>query len=368
MFFKKLGNTSVEIPAIGQGAGGNDNYSDSHRIKVLRYGIELGMNLIDTAEAYGDGHSEEVVGKVIAGQREKVFVATKFSPEHNRYNDVIRALEGSLRRLKTDYVDLYQIHWPNPTVPLRETVDALSSLKASGKVINIGVCNFSLDNLIEAQTMLDGKIVSNQVEYNLFGRTIEKDILPYSEQNGMAVLAYNPLYRGGTSLQAILDKLAMKYYKTPVQIILNWLVSHTVVIPLQGTMSLEHVKENALAADFTMEEEDIKMISQISMQEVVEVPTDRIRVVATDSKLLVATMEEALENRLSLEPSPQELAKDILENGILKPVRLMPSTDTTGRYDYDLLRGQIRYWAWVIAYKGKKPIPAIIEEFRIRES
>lgn len=357
---KRFGN--IVIPAIGQGAGGGDGSSDSHRIKVLRYGIELGMNLIDTAEAYGDGHSEEVVGKAIMEQREKVFVATKFSSEHNRYNDVIRALEGSLRRLNTDYVDLYQIHWPNPTIPLKETIDALTALKASGKVINVGVCNFSLDNLIEAQTLFDGKIFSNQIEYNLCDRIIENDIIPYSEQNEIAILAYNPLYQRRTSVQAILNKLAMKYDKTPVQIILNWLVSHTTVIPLQGTMSLEHTKENALAADFTMVEEDIVTINRFCMTKAVEVPTDRIRVVATDSKILCATMKEALENRFNLEPSPQELARDILDHGLLKPVRLIPSTDATGRYDYDLIRGQIRYWAWIIAHGSEVPIAAYINE------
>ena len=358
---KKFG--SIVLPVIGQGAGGGNSSGDSHWIETLRYGIELGINLIDTAEDYGDGHSEEIVGKAISGQREKVFVATKFSPEHSRYDDVIKALEGSLRRLNTDYVDLYQIHWPNPSIPLKETLDALATLKASGKVINVGVCNFSLDNLIEAQKLFEGRIFSNQVEYNLCDRTIEKNIIPYSQQNEIAVLAYNPSYHGRISLRDILNKLAKKYEKTPVQIILNWLALQPNVILLQGTKSLEHVKQNAMSINFTMEEEDIETISRISEEKVVHVHVDKIRVIITNSKILYTTMEEALLNRLNLQPSIHDLAKDILSNKILKPVRLVQTTDPSGKYEYDLIRGKIRFWAWIIAYGKEVPITAYINDF-----
>ena len=362
MYLKTLGDTSTQISAIGQGAGGHDDLNEKQRIEVLRYGIEMGMTLIDTAEDYGDGLSEEIVGKAIAGQRENVFVATKFSPEHNRYNDVIRALEGSLRRLNTDYVDLYQIHWPNSAVPLGETIDALVTLKNLGKVIHVGVCNFSLANLMEAQMVFDGRIVSEQVEYNLFDRYIENDVMPYCEENGMFIMAYNPLYRRNALMENTLNEFAAKYDKTPAQIILNWLVSHPPVVPLVGGVTIQHIKENATAADFTIGEEDLAILDQIHKPKVVEVPTDRIRVIVTDSKVLYTTMEDALENTMNLEPSVPELASDILKNGILKPPRLVPTAVPDGKYDYDLIRGKMRFWAWIMAYGPDVPIPAYIGE------
>jgi len=354
---------SAILPAIGQGAGGTSPCSDSDRIKALQYGIEIGLNLIDTAEDYGDGHSEEIVGRAITGRREKVFVATKFSPEHSHYDDVIKALEGSLKRLNTDYVDLYQIHWPNLSVPVKETLYALATLKASGKIKYIGVSNFSLDNLIEAQKLFEGEIFSNQIEYNLCERAIEEDIIPYSQQNKIAVLAYNPLYRGRITVRYLLDTLAKKYEKTSVQVILNWLTLKPNVIPIQASNNLEHIKQNAISIDFTMEKKDIETINRVSESKIFQVSTEKIRVIITDSKIKYTTIEDALLNKLNLQPNIHELAKDILTKKILKPIRLVPTTDSNGRYKYDLIRGKMRFWAWILAYGKDKPIPAYVNDF-----
>src|SRR3990170_775830 len=189
MEIKNLGNTGTMVPEMGLGTW---NYSGG--VEPLRKGIELGACLIDTAEGY---HTEDVVGKAIKGIRNKVFVATKVSGRHLGYDDVLKAAEGSLHLLGTDYIDLYQIHWPNSRFPIKETMRAMEKLVDSGLVIYIGVSNFLTDELKEAQSFLRNyPIVSNQVLYNLNNRGIERDLLPYCEKHQITIIAYTPLDNG----------------------------------------------------------------------------------------------------------------------------------------------------------------------------
>lgn len=371
---KQLGKSPTRIPAIGQGCMGiggylsRDSASDDAQIRSLRLGIELGMNFIDTAEAYGNGHSEELVGHAIRGMRDNVFIATKFSPEHNSFENVLKSAEASLQRLQTDYIDLYQVHWPNPRVPISETMRAMSRLLGEGKIKYVGVSNFSLKELKEAQAALpENEIVSIQVEYNLFDRSIESGILPYCEGESMTTIAYSPLDQGkvaGARRIKTLQDIADKYGKTPAQITLNWLISHSSVIAIPKAAKTEHIKENASAADFKLAEEDFTEIGRVFAQEPVRVPTDRICVVpgGQGNRPVYRTVEEALKNRLGFVPSPAELAQDIRKGNVLKPVRVIKSADKTGRYDYDLVEGRVRYWAWVIAYNGEKPVPVLLRD------
>lgn len=180
---KKLSRTDIDVPVIGMGTwklGGlytPDYRDDEKAIESLKAGIELGLSLIDTAEMYGAGHTEELVGKAVQGVRERVFIATKVLPEHLSYDEVLRAAERSLKRLDTDYIDLYQIHAPNPNIPIIETMRAMETLADKGKIRFIGVSNFSLELLKQAQECLSKyQIVSNQVEYNLLDKRIERDL------------------------------------------------------------------------------------------------------------------------------------------------------------------------------------------------
>ncbi len=354
------------------GIGGylsRDSQQDDTFVRALQQGIELGMTFIDTAEGYGNGHSEELVGRAIRGIRDKVFIATKFSPEHNSYKYVLKSAAESLQRLATDYIDLYQLHWPTPKVPLSETMRALKQLLKEGKIRYAGVCNVSLKGFKEARAdMAPEDIVSIQIEYNLFDRTIENNILPYCQSEGMTAIAYSPLDQGniasGDNRIKVLQKIADKYGRTMAQVALNWLVSHPPVITIPKATNPQHIQENASSADFELSEEDIGKINEVFTKGGLEVPTDRIRVITggQGNRKAYQTIEEALENRLGFTPSPEELAHDIREGDALKPVRVIKSTDKTGRYDYDLTEGRIRYWAWVIAYNGEKPIPVLIRD------
>ena len=375
MQYKEIGKRHIKIPAIGQGCMGiggylsKDSLQDDNQVKALRLGIELGMTFLDTAEAYGNGHSEEIVGRAVEGIRDKVFIATKVSPEHLSYDALLRSAEGSLRRLKTDYIDLYQVHWPNPKIPISETMRTMECLLKEGKIRYVGVSNFSLRELKEAQVVLsENEIVSVQAEYNLFDRTIENSILPYCEREGIITIAYSPLDQGkiasGDKRIKSLQKIANKYNRTMAQVALNWLISHHSVIAIPKSTNPEHIKENATVADFVLLNEDFREISKIFTQKCVHVPVDRIRVISggQGNRQVYQTVEEAIENKLGFVPSPMDLAHDIQKGEVLKPVRVIRSTYKTSNYDFDLIEGRIRYWAWVIAHNGEKPIPVYIRD------
>jgi len=276
--YRELGRTGWKVPVLGQGTWGiggfhsRDDSRDSEAIAALRLGIELGMTLIDTAEAYGAGHSEEVVGKAIAGLKAGVFVATKVSPEHLSYESVIKSAKASLSRLNIKTIDLYQVHWPNPRIPIKETMRAMERLVKDGLVRFIGVSNFSVSEMEEAMASLAREeIVSNQVEYSLLERSIEHDLLPFCEREKITVIAYSPLARGKLSEPKkylekhkadVLQTLADKYGKTPSQIALNWVVRRPSVIAIPKAVKLEHVKENAGSVGWSMDSDDYDVLSR----------------------------------------------------------------------------------------------------------
>ena len=373
MRYKKINHGEPEISVIGQGTMGiggyltRDESRDEDWIKTLRLGIKLGMTLIDTAEVYGAGHSEELVGRAVQGMRERVFIATKFSPEHARYQDVILSAERSLQRLRTEYIDLYQIHWPNPALSIEESMEAMRDLLKSGKIRYIGVSNFSLSQLKEAQQVLgEIPIFSNQTEYNLFDRFVEKDILPYCEKENIYLIAYSPLNQGSivdVKQGMLLQNLAEKYQKTAAQIVLNWLVSHRSVVAIPKATREVYVKENAAAADFIMSKEDYDEIGKVYAKEPLYVPVKEINVSVQGqgARRTYQTLKEALANSLNFVPSPHDLAVYMRAHPEeeIKPVRLRYAA-IGAEYEFELVEGRIRYWAWVIAHKGEKSIPAYI--------
>ncbi|MDV3278369.1 MAG: aldo/keto reductase, partial [Nitrososphaerales archaeon] len=224
MEYRTIGKTGEKISTIGMGTWKLGTIRSSkerlEQMDSLRRGIELGINLIDTAEAYG---SEPLVAEVIKDRRDSVFVATKVWPNHLHHDDVLEACKGSLQRLGIKQIDLYQVHWPNPRIPIRETMNAMEKLVRDGLVRYIGVSNFSVEQTKGAQDALTkSELVSNQVEYSLNQRSIEADILPYCEKQGMTVIAYSPLGSGSIPASHVPRAILTKYNATPAQAILNW--------------------------------------------------------------------------------------------------------------------------------------------------
>jgi diketogulonate reductase-like aldo/keto reductase len=245
MDFTELGDTGVKLPEIGLGTW---DYRGGEA--PIKKAVELGACLIDTAEIYG---TEEAVGAAIKGIRDEVFVATKVSGRNLRYEQVLNAAEASLKRLGIDTIDLYQIHWPDPAVPIAETMAAMEKLADDGKVRFIGVSNFYVNNLEEAAAALTRhKIAANQVKYSLLQRGIEEDTLAYCEKNRITVIAYSPLARGqltttrlikNRSALATLQRIAAETGKTMAQVALNWCIAKPGVIAIPKTDKVERVVE-----------------------------------------------------------------------------------------------------------------------------
>ncbi len=269
MDFKELGRTAVKIPVIGMGTWGiggdsfKDTAGDNEAIRALRKAIELGMNLIDTAELYGAGHTEELVGEAIKPfPREQLFIVSKVWLDNLRYADVLKAAEKSLKRLQTDWIDLYLIHFPNPRIPLRETVEAMEKLVERNLVRFIGVSNFDISQMEEARSYLSkNEIVTNQVEYNLLDRSVERDVLPYCVQQQMTVMAYTPLAKGGLSRNEFLQEIGKRYEKTAAQVALNWLIAKENIIAIPKAVNLDHLEQNAGAIGWRLSKDDIEHIS-----------------------------------------------------------------------------------------------------------
>lgn len=260
MLHKPLPQTKVTLPEIGLGTW---NYHGG--VEPLRKGIEAGAAFIDTAESYG---SESVVGEAIAGRRSGVFLATKVSPSHFRYEAVIQAAEQSLRTLRIDYLDLYQLHEPNAGIPIAETMAAMEHLVDAGKVRFIGVSNFSAAELRAAQRVMGKhRIVANQVRYNLVDRTIEPELLPYCQAEGIMVIAYSPLAREFSRIrdadpQGVLDQIARETGKTPAQVAINWCLVKDSVVAIPKGNSVAHVLENCGASDWRLTEEQMKRLNE----------------------------------------------------------------------------------------------------------
>jgi diketogulonate reductase-like aldo/keto reductase len=273
-----FGRVKEKVSAVGFGTwklGGGwwtkDSSKDDEAIKAIVLAMELGSTFVDTAEAYGDGHSEELTAKAIGFFRKNVsadkdiFVATKVAPEHLGYEDVIRCCEASLRRLELKQVDLYQIHWPNSRIPIAETMRAFEYLVDTGKIRYIGVSNFSVDQFEEAQSSLRKyEIQSNQVSYSYFDRNPERELLGYCNKNNVTLIAYSPLGKGkvsgSDSKMRVVDELVSKYKKTRAQILLNWLLSKGNVLPIPKASKPEHIKQNCESADFQLTDEDCQLL------------------------------------------------------------------------------------------------------------
>lgn len=273
---KLLGDTGLEIPEIGLGT-----WRYSGGIEPLRAGVRLGASLIDTAEMY---RTESNVGKAINEIQDQVFVATKVWGTNLKYDDVLRAAEQSMQRLRVNIIDLYQIHWPNSRIPIRETMKAMEQLVDRGLVKYIGVSNFSVGELDEAMSVMENyPIVSNQVIYNLKKREIERDILPFCLERNISIFAYTPLADGSLAKSAsskmtnrvsrllhkegsdspVIESIKAQSDKSFAQIALNWCISHAGVIAIPKSNSVERTVENCGASGWSLTTEQIDALESI---------------------------------------------------------------------------------------------------------
>jgi diketogulonate reductase-like aldo/keto reductase len=261
MRFKQLGRTGEKIPEIGIGTWKMGGRAEEE-IDAIREGIRLGMGLVDTAEMYAN---EVLVGEAVEGRR--AFMATKVSPQHFRYDSVISSCKASLERLGLAQIDLYQLHWPNNSVPIAETMSAMEHLVDTGMIRHIGVSNFSVEELEEAQAaMKKYEIVSNQVEYSILVREIEEELLGYCQKSGITIIAYSPLARGavfdkGAQQYGTLGRIAERRGKSIGQVALNWVVSKRGVVAIPKASDIGHLRDNAGGSGWKLSRDEIAEIS-----------------------------------------------------------------------------------------------------------
>lgn len=271
MRYRRLFDGSL-IPVIGLGTwrmGGGmepDLSQDELVLQALRTALNMGYTHIDTAEMYGGGHTEELIGQVICDfERSSLFITSKVWHTNLKYADVLKACERSLRRLGTDYLDLYLIHWPEASVPLVETFRGLNELIATGKVRYIGVSNFDLDLLIEAANLSETPLVTNQVPFSLSNRSYAQNgVLDYCLQKRIILTAYTPVNRGRMEAVEQLSMVARRIGVTPAQVALSWLVSQPYIITIPKSLDSGHLRENLEAADLILGEEELAILGDLS--------------------------------------------------------------------------------------------------------
>ena len=252
------------VPVLGQGTWnmGDERARREEEIAALSLGIDLGLTLMDTAEMYGDGDSEELVGETIAGRRDEVFLVSKVLPQNASRKGTVRACEDSLRRLGTDRIDLYLLHWRGG-IPLEETLGAFEALVAAGKIRHWGVSNFDPGDMAELLELAGGPaIATNQVLYNIARRGIEWDLLPMCQRLGIPVIAYSPIEQGRMVRHAEVQRIARERGVGPAQIALAWVLRQPGVMAIPKASTPAHVRENAAALAVRLTDDDLARLDR----------------------------------------------------------------------------------------------------------
>jgi len=253
------------VPALGQGSArlAQGRHPKAIEEEALRTGLSLGMTLIDTSDDYSGGRSEKLIGDVIAGQRNRVFLISKLSPSDVTGNRMARACEASLSRLGTDHLDLYLLHWPGPNTDFAQVVVGFENLRATGKIRAWGVSNFTVRQMEDLFSIPQGdRCATNQVPYSIVDRRIEHDLLPWCEQHGMPVMAYSPLGGPGASVlrDRTLARIGESHGCSGAAVALAWAIRSGTVIAIPESGSVAHVKENAVALSLTLTPQELQTL------------------------------------------------------------------------------------------------------------
>ena len=264
---RTFGSTKRQVAVIGQGTWYDERQDHASAIAALRKGLDLGMNHIDTAEMYGSGTAERIIGEAIAGRRDEIFLVSKVLPENASRNGTIEACDRSLERLRTNRLDCYLLHWRGQH-PLEDTIAGFDQLQQDGKILSWGVSNFDVPDLEEARAIAgEGRIACNQVLYHLKERAIEHAVLPWCEKHGVAVTAYSPFGHGEfpgprTAGGRCLKQIAEAHSATPRQVALRFLLQRPLSFAIPKASSPEHAAENAGAGDLYLTKSELTQIDQ----------------------------------------------------------------------------------------------------------
>jgi diketogulonate reductase-like aldo/keto reductase len=252
----------ISVFGLGTWMMGENDKKRADEVAALKLGLDLGATLIDTAEMYGDGVAEEIVGDAIAGRRDGLFIVSKVLPENASRKDTIAACEGSLKRLRTDRIDLYLLHWRGST-PLQHTLDAFLQLQRDGKIRHWGASNFDTDDMEELLALPGGDgCATNQVLYNLKRRRIEYDLVPLCRARDIPIMAYSPIEQGRLLGAAALKEIASRHDASTAQVALAWLLGKPATIVIPKATSPAHMRENFGALDLNLTDDDLKVLDR----------------------------------------------------------------------------------------------------------
>ena len=362
----------MNLPLIGIGTSGYGGYfsqSANHLesgdfIDLLILGHELGARVVDTAESYAAGATEEIIGSLPSHIKNDFFIMSKFSPENSSYKRMRDSLHNSLRRLKRDYIDVYMPHWPSADVNVLEVMDGLMRLVDEGKVMNIGVSNYSMKQYLQAYSHTNHKVKFVQSEYGPFERAVEEDLLPIVIANNGTYVGYSPFRHG-----EVFNKIGIHYKKllrisadlncTISQLILLWITRSGSVISIPRTVDRNRMKENLKALHLEISSEIIESLSSIFLTNYSLVDTNLILMGEDGDRPIYYNIDDAIRNRFNLYPGPLEIADEIKNNNgkLIKPIKLKKCEKTN---KYLVCEGRLKYWAWIILYGNNKKIPSII--------
>lgn len=254
-----------QVLTLGQGTWnmGDSDITRMEELKTLRTGIDLGLNVIDTAEMYGNGRSELLVGEAIEGRRDKVFLVSKVLPSNASRHGTKEACEKSLKRLNTDYLDLYLLHWQGRH-PFEETVQAMLELQAEGKIKQWGVSNMDVEEMDRFYAIPGGETcAADEVLYNLIRRGVEYDLIPWCRKHKIPVIAYSPVEQGRILEHRLLTEIAEQHHVTPAQIALAWVIRNPGIIAIPKAASVKHVQENFKSLFIRLSEDDLKQLDRV---------------------------------------------------------------------------------------------------------
>jgi len=366
----KSGDYNLTPMGIGaMGFGGyftKDLRNNLEQVRLIEEACELGINVIDTAEIYGQGASEETIGKTSQSVRNNLFIMSKFSPKNSKPDDIVSSVNASLKRIKRDYLDVYQPHWPLPGVRLEDTLETLEKLKLSGKIRFSGLSNFNAQQINSVSLEKYKSLRFLQCERNPIEHNLADDLIPIIDSLDGVLIAYSPFREGQIFKSTKFDELkgfSKSLGFTPSQVLLAWGIANGKTIVIPKVSSLKHLRENIGSMEISLSNSDIDYMSDLFKPKIKEIPPEDIipDISVKDERKIYKNLEEAKNNIYNFHPGPMEILKEIQDNNgyLFKPIKVK-EINNDGKYV--LLEGRLRFWAWVILNGWHKPIESIIIE------
>jgi diketogulonate reductase-like aldo/keto reductase len=363
---------NLNLPSIGLGTSGYGGYfnrqsfgvSNKKYIELIELAFDLGVRVIDTAESYADGASEEIIGLLPESIKSNLFIISKFSPENSSREKIISSLDRTLQRLKRDFVDLYMPHWPSSLSTTNLLIETLLELKTQGKIKFLGLSNFTASQFTEFNFLGNNNFKFVEMEYSPCERFIEDVYLPKIIDSQGVLIAYSPFRNGeiinpNSSFYEKLTNIANIFSISIAQLILLWIIRTGSVIAIPKSSSKERLIDNLQALKIKVPEDALHMVSDLFKLDLIMLDTKFIEMEPDGDRVIYYSLNDAIKNKQRLFPGPFEIMEEIKSNGgeLVKPIKVKKKLHSN---KYIVCEGRLKYWAWLMLYGSSKKIPSII--------